>query len=379
MTRSLPALALAALAVPGLAAAQEPQRLRTEKAEVVVETVARGLQNPWGLAFLPDGRMLVTERPGRLRVVATNGQLSEPLGGTQPRVAARGQGGLLDVALDPNFAQNRLVYLSYAEDRGERRAGTSVMRARLNAAGTALEGGQVIFRQEPSHTGGNHFGSRLVFDRGGHLLVTLGDRFDLRDQAQNPANHLGKVVRITTEGRPAPENPLAGREGARPEIWSIGHRNIQAAALHPQTGQLWTIEHGARGGDEVNIPQPGRNYGWPVITYGVDYSGARIGEGTAKAGLEQPVYYWDPSIAPSGMTFYTGDRFPAWRGSILVGALSGKLLARLETSGAKVTAEERMLQGLGERIRDVRQGPDGFVYLLTDSANGRILRVRPAG
>jgi aldose sugar dehydrogenase len=379
MTRSLPALALAALAVPGLATAQEPQRLRTEKAEVVVETVARGLQNPWGLAFLPDGRMLVTERPGRLRVVATNGQLSEPLGGTQPRVAARGQGGLLDVALDPNFAQNRLVYLSYAEDRGERRAGTSVMRARLNAAGTALEGGQVIFRQEPSHTGGNHFGSRLVFDRGGHLLVTLGDRFDLRDQAQNPANHLGKVVRITTEGRPAPDNPFAGREGARPETWSIGHRNIQAAALHPQTGQLWTIEHGARGGDEVNIPQPGRNYGWPVITYGVDYSGARIGEGTAKAGLEQPVYYWDPSIAPSGMAFYTGDRFPAWRGSILVGALSGKLLARLETSGGKVTAEERMLQGLGERIRDVRQGPDGFVYLLTDSANGRILRVRPAG
>jgi aldose sugar dehydrogenase len=379
MTRPLPALALAALAVPGLAAAQEPQRLRTEKVEVVVETVARGLQNPWGLAFLPDGRMLVTERPGRLRVVATNGQLSELLGGTQPRVAARGQGGLLDVALDPNFAQNRLVYLSYAEDRGERRAGTSVMRARLNAAGTALEGGQVIFRQEPSHTGGNHFGSRLVFDRGGHLLVTLGDRFDLRDQAQNPANHLGKVVRITTEGRPAPDNPFAGREGARPETWSIGHRNIQAAALHPQTGQLWTIEHGARGGDEVNIPQPGRNYGWPVITYGVDYSGARIGEGTAKAGLEQPVYYWDPSIAPSGMAFYTGDRFPAWRGSILVGALSGKLLARLETSGGKVTAEERMLQGLGERIRDVRQGPDGFVYLLTDSANGRILRVRPAG
>jgi aldose sugar dehydrogenase len=379
MMRSLPALALAALALPGLATAQEPQRLRTDKAEVVVETVARGLQNPWGLAFLPDGRMLVTERPGRLRVVATNGQLSEPLGGTQPRVAARGQGGLLDVALDPNFAQNRLVYLSYAEDRGERRAGTSVMRARLNAAGTALEGGQVIFRQEPSHTGGNHFGSRLVFDRGGHLLVTLGDRFDLRDQAQNPANHLGKVVRITTEGRPAPDNPFAGREGARPETWSIGHRNIQAAALHPQTGQLWTIEHGARGGDEVNIPQPGRNYGWPVITYGVDYSGARIGEGTAKAGLEQPVYYWDPSIAPSGMAFYTGDRFPAWRGSILVGALSGKLLARLETSGGKVTAEERMLQGLGERIWDVRQGPDGFVYLLTDSANGRILRVRPAG
>jgi glucose/arabinose dehydrogenase len=323
--------------------------------------------------------MLVTERPGRLRIVSAGGQLSEPLATPMLRVAARGQGGLLDVALDPGFAQNRQVYLSYAEDRGEGRAGTSVMRARINESGTALEAPQVIFRQEPAHTGGNHWGSRLVFDREGNLFVTLGDRFDLRAQSQNPANHIGKVIRITREGRPTPGNPYLDREGARPEIWSVGHRNVQAAALHPQTGELWTVEHGARGGDEVNIPKPGKNYGWPVISYGVDYSGAKIGEGTAKPGLEQPVYYWDPSIAPSGMAFYTGDKFPAWRGSILVGALAGQLVTRLETQGGRVTGEERMLRELRERIRDVRQGPDGSVYLLTDATQGRILRLTPAG
>jgi len=367
-----------ALLLPTLASAQEAQRLKTQKAEVTVETVARGLENPWGLAFLPDGRMLVTERPGRLRVVAANGQLSEPLNLGALRIAARGQGGLLDIALDPAFAQNRLVYMTYAEDRGEGRAGTSIAKARLNQAGTGLENVQVIFRQEPAHTGRNHFGSRIVFDREGHMYVALGDRFDLREQAQNLANHIGKVIRITTDGKPAPGNPFLEREGARPEIWSMGHRNVQSAALNPQSGALWTVEHGARGGDEVNIPQRGRNYGWPVITYGVDYSGAKIGEGTAKPGLEQPAYYWDPSIAPSGMAFYTGDKFPAWRGSILVGALSGKLVSRLETNGDQVTGEERMLQQLGERIRDVRQGPDGFVYLLTDASQGRLIRLKPA-
>jgi glucose/arabinose dehydrogenase len=359
------------------ALAQDTQRLRTDKVEVIVETVARNLQNPWGLAFLPDGRMLVTERPGRLRIADADGSLSEPIQGV-PRVAARGQGGLLDVALDPNFAQNRLVYLSFAEDRGEGRAGTSVARGRLSQNGTALEAVQVIFRQEPTHTGNNHWGSRLVFDRDGNLFVTLGDRFDLRNQAQNPANHLGKIVRIKSDGGAAPNNPFLNREDAKPEIWSLGHRNLQSAALHPTTGELWTVEHGARGGDEVNIPQKGKNYGWPIISYGVDYSGAKIGEGTKKTGLEQPVYYWDPSIAPSGMAFYTGDKFPAWRGSILVGALAGKLVSRLETNGNRVTGEERMLQNLGERIRDVRQGPDGFVYLLTDSRDGRILRMKPA-
>ncbi len=373
-------LALAcALTLSGLspALAQDTQRFRTDKVEVIVETVARDLQNPWGLAFLPDNRMLVTERAGRLRIVEANGTLSAPIQGL-PRIAVRGQGGLLDVALDPNFTQNRLVYLSYAEERGEGRAGTSVARARLSDNGTALESLAVIFRQEPSHTGNNHWGSRLVFNREGNLFITLGDRFDLRNQAQNPANHIGKIVRIKPDGGPAPGNPFLNREDARPEIWSLGHRNLQSAALHPTTGELWTVEHGARGGDEVNIPQKGKNYGWPVISYGVDYSGGKIGEGSRKAGLEQPVYYWDPSIAPSGMAFYTGDKFPAWRGSILVGALSGKLVSRLDTNGNRVTGEERMLQQLGERIRDVRQGPDGFVYLLTDSRNGRILRMKPA-
>jgi glucose/arabinose dehydrogenase len=367
---------LALMTVSG-AYAQNSQRVRTDKAEVVVETVASGLQNPWSLAFLPDGHMLVTEKPGRLRVVTPEGRLSEPLQGIAG-ISARGQGGLLDVALAPDFARSRMVYLSFAEDRGGGRAGTSVMRGRLNQDATALESAQVIFRQEPSHTGGNHFGSRLVFDRDGNLFVTVGDRFDLRDQAQNPANLLGKMIHITPDGKPAPGNPFLNRQGTRPEIWSLGHRNVQGAALNPATGELWTAEHGARGGDEINIPRKGRNYGWPVITYGVDYSGAKIGEGTAKPGLEQPVYYWDPSIAPSGMTFYTGDKFPGWRGSILVGALAGKLVSRLETSGDKVTGEERMFQGLGERIRDVRQGPDGFIYLLTDSPQGRILRVKPA-
>jgi aldose sugar dehydrogenase len=370
------ACALALGAIPS-ALAQDTQRFRTDKIEVIVETVSRSLENPWGLAFLPDNRMLVTERPGRLRMVDADGNLSQPIQGV-PRVVARGQGGLLDVAIDPNFAQNRFVYLSFAEDRGEGRAGTSVARGRLNAEGTTLESVQIIFRQEPTHTGNNHWGSRLVFDREGHLFVTLGDRFDLRNQAQNPANHLGKIVHIKPEGGAAPNNPFLTREDARPEIWSLGHRNLQSAALHPTTGELWTVEHGARGGDEVNIPQKGRNYGWPVISYGVDYSGAKIGEGTKKAGLEQPIYHWDPSIAPSGMAFYTGDKFPAWRGSILVGALAGKLVSRLDTNGNRVTGEERMLQQLGERIRDVRQGPDGFVYLLTDSRNGRILRMRPA-
>jgi glucose/arabinose dehydrogenase len=378
MMKSRIALTFAfALGASCAALAQDTQRVRTDKVEVIVETVARGLQRPWGLTFLPDNSMLVTEKPGHLRIVSTDGTLSEPISG-MPRIAVRGQGGLLDVALDPNFSQNRLVYLSYAEDRGGGQAGTSVARGRLNETGTALGALQVIFRQEPAYTGGNHFGSRLVFDRDGNLFVTVGDRFDLRNQAQNPANHIGKIIHIKPEGGAAPNNPFLTREGTRPEIWSLGHRNVQGAALHPSTGELWTAEHGARGGDEINIPRKGKNYGWPVVSYGVDYSGVKIGEGTSKPGMEQPVYYWDPSIAPSGMAFYTGDKFPNWRGSILVGGLAGKLVSRLETSGDKVTGEERMLQSLGERIRDVRQGPDGFVYLLTDSAQGRILRMRPA-
>ena len=267
------------------------------------------------------------------------------------------------------------VYLSFSEPRAGGN-GTSVAKARLSANGTALEGLSVIFRQNPTINSNMHFGSRLVFDRTGALFVTVGDRYSQRDQAQNPANHLGKVLRISTEGGAAPGNPK--KEGWAPEIWSIGHRNVQGAALHPETGQLWTAEHGARGGDEVNTPKAGLNYGWPVITYGIDYSGAKIGEGTSKPGMEQPLFYWDPSIAPSGAAFYTGQVWPAWKNSLFVGALAGQMLVRLSTKGEAVTGEERLLTNLGERIRDVRQGPDGFLYLLSDDASGKILRVRPA-
>ena len=372
-----PLAAAGALLAAFPALAQGPQRFRTEKADLVVETVASGLENPWGLAFLPDGRMLVTEKEGRLRIVGADGAKSPALSGV-PRVSARGQGGLLDVALDPSFASNRVLYLSYAETRAGGGSGTSVARARLNTAGTGLEGPQVIFRQEPAHTGGNHYGSRFVFDRTGNLFVTVGDRYELRGEAQNPTNHIGKMIRIKPEGGAPDDSPLVGDAAKRPEIWSLGHRNVQGAALHPDTGELWTAEHGARGGDEINVVRKGKNYGWPVITYGVDYSGARIGEGTAKPGLEQPAFYWDPSIAPSGMAFYTGDKFPGWRGSVLVGALAGSLVARLELDGDKVVREERILESLSERIRDVRQGPDGLVYLLTDADRGRILRLKPA-
>lgn len=365
-------LALSALALTTPVGAQ--QRFPSSAGELAVDTVASGLEHPWGLAFLPDGRMLVTERPGRLRLVSASGEKSRPINGV-PNVVARGQGGLLDVALDPNFAQNRQIYLSYAEPRAGGN-GTSVAKARLSANGTALEGLNVIFRQNPAINSNMHFGSRLVFDRTGALFVTDGDRYSQRDQAQNPANHIGKLLRISADGGPAPGNPK--KEGWAPEIWSIGHRNVQGAALHPETGQLWTAEHAARGGDEVNTPKAGLNYGWPVITYGIDYSGAKIGEGTSKPGMEQPLFYWDPSIAPSGAVFYTGNVWPAWKNSLFVGALAGQMLARLSTKGEAVTGEERLLVGLNERIRDVRQGPDGFLYLLSDDASGKILRVRPA-
>jgi glucose/arabinose dehydrogenase len=345
------------------------------KGAVRVETIARGLEHPWALAFLPDGRLLVTERPGRLRIVHQDGRLSAPLAGV-PQVQARGQGGLLDVALDPQFADNRLVYLSYAEPGQGRTAGTAVARGRLDEG--RLEDVQVIYRQIPKVEGANHFGSRLVFARDGTLFVTQGERYDYRDQAQDLSSGLGKIVRLNPDGSVPRDNPFVGRAGARPEIWSYGHRNVQSAALHPPTGQLWTVEHGARGGDELNRPEAGKNYGWPVISYGVNYSGTKIGEGTAKPGMEQPLYYWDPVIAPSGMAFYTGDAFPDWRGSLLIGSLRPGLLVRLTLEDGRVAREERYLGDLGERIRDVRQGPDGLLYLLTDSSDGRLLRVLPA-
>jgi glucose/arabinose dehydrogenase len=295
-----------------------------------------------------------------------------------PKVYASGQGGLLDVQVGPDFASSGAVYLSYADPRDGGRNGTSVARGRLvmDGDGGRLEDVKVIFRQEPSYSSGNHFGSRIVFARDGSMFVTLGDRYSARDEAQNPANHLGKLVRIMPDGTPYAGNPK--KPGWRPEIWSIGHRNVQGAALNPETGKLWTAEHGARGGDEINIPEAGKNYGWPVITYGRDYSYMKIGEGTAKPGLEQPVYYWDPSIAPSGAAFYTGILFPEWKGNLFVGALAGTALHRLVLDGDKVVGEEKLLTDLGERIRDVRNGPDGAIWLLTDHPEGRVLRVVPA-
>ena len=344
----------------------------TDLYKVRVVTVARGLEHPWGLVFLPDGRILVTERPGRLRYVDRSGNVSKPLNGV-PEVFARGQGGLLDVALDPDFADNRLVYLSYAQP-GKGGGGTAVGRGRLIEGN--LEDFKVIFRQVPKANTKVHFGSRLVFSRDGKLFITIGERGQ-RDRAQDFSIHRGQVVRIMPDGSVPEDNPFVGRRGYRPETWSHGHRDPQGAALHPETGKLWTVEHGARGGDEINIPMRGRNYGWPVISYGRHYSGLEIGEGTHKEGMEQPVYYWDPSIAPSGLTFYTADAFPAWKGDLLIGALRGTMVVRLALEGKKVVKEERMLRSLNERIRDVRQGPDGFVYLLTDSGNGRILRLEP--
>jgi glucose/arabinose dehydrogenase len=338
------------------------------------ETVATGLDHPWGLAFLPDGRMLVTERTGALKLVGEGGKLEDVTG--IPTVAASGQGGLLDIALDPAFAENRLIYLSYAES-GEGGAGTAVARGKLSEDVRTLTNAEVIFRQVPKVSGGNHFGSRLVFAPDGKLFVTLGERFNFRDKAQALDNHFGKIVRINPDGSVPEDNPFVGRAGALPEIWSYGHRNPQSAAIHPQTGKLWTVEHGARGGDELNMPEAGKNYGWPVISYGVNYDGSKIGEGTAKAGMEQPVKYWVPSYAPSGMAFYTGDLFPQWKGSLFIGALAAQDLVRVDMKSGRPGTEQRLLGDLGERIRDVRQGPDGALYILTDSPDGSILKLVP--
>ncbi|MES2991179.1 MAG: PQQ-dependent sugar dehydrogenase [Pseudomonadota bacterium] len=338
-------------------------------------TVASGLRNPWSLAFLPEGRMLVTEKGGTMRIVSADGRVGEPLQGL-PKVESGGQGGLLDVVLDPKFADNALVYWSFSEADPEGGRGTSTAVARGRLDGNALRDVRVVFRQAPKFASSNHFGSRLVFARDGRLFVTLGDRFSRRDDAQTLDTHHGKVVRIESDGRVPADNPFVGRAGARPEIWSYGHRNVQGAALHPVTGELWTDEHGPQGGDELNVAERGKNYGWPVITYGAEYgSGAKIGEGTAKAGLEQPLAHWVPSIATSGLAFLTSERYPGWKGNAFIGALRAQLLVRLELDGRKVVREERLLQGFGERIRDVRQGPDGWLYLLTDSSNGRIVRL----
>lgn len=380
---SLPSRFLAALVL--LSAIMPPQRAEAEAARtrapqapasvIAVEPFAQGLEHPWSLAFLPDGRLLVTERPGRMRIIARDGLPSPPLEGV-PEVAATGQGGLLDVVLAPDFGGSGTIFFSFAEPRGDRRNATAVARARLIAGPGAgrLADVQIVFRQEPPHRGGLHFGSRLAFDRDGQLFVTLGERFEMV-HAQSLERHWGKVVRIAPDGRAAAGNPFLQRPDVLPEIYSTGHRNPQAAAIHPASGLLWVVEHGPRGGDEVNVVRAGRNYGWPLIGYGIDYSGQRLHETTHKQGLEQPAYYWVPSIAPSGMAFYDGALFPAWRGNLFVGALAGKALHRLVLDGETIVAEEVLLKDLGERIRDVRQGPDGALWLLTDDANGRVLRI----
>jgi glucose/arabinose dehydrogenase len=344
--------------------------------QLEVQTVATGLVHPWALAFLPDGKMLVTERPGRMRIVTPEGQLSPPLKGV-PDVWASGQGGLHDVVTDKAFTQNRTIYFCYAERTGGG-GRTAVARAKLNDGSGRLDELKIIFRQDGPLSSGNHYGCRIAQANDGNLFVTLGEHFSYRNEAQNLGNHLGKLIRITPDGGAPPDNPFVGRDGAKPEIWSFGHRNEQGLAINPATGDLWETEHGPRGGDEVNIIGKGRNYGWPVIGYGIDYSGEKIHEATAKGGMEQPIKYWVPSIAPSGMAFYNGKLFPKWNGSLFTGALAGKMLVRLSLNGNAVTGEERLLQNLYERIRDVRQGPDGALWLLTDSSAGRILRVSPA-
>lgn len=368
---------LAIAAAPAIAQDQTKAPRPAERHDVRVETITRGLEHPWAVQLMPDGRYLVTERPGRMRVVAADGRLSDPIQGV-PTVAATNQGGLLDVVLDPRFSETGTIYFTFAEPRGAGTNGTSVARARLVLSGNGgrLDDLRIIFRQLPATSGGLHFGSRIAIARDGNLFVALGERYQ-RDRAQEVGTHYGKVIRIRPDGSVPPDNPYLQSQAARPELWSIGHRNPQSAAIHPTTGKLWIVEHGARGGDEVNVPAPGKNYGWPIITYGRDYSGAKIGIGTQREGLEQPIYYWDPSIAPSGMAFYTADRAPRWRNSLFVGALAGQHLARLVLDGEKIIAEERLLEDLRERIRDVRMAPDGTLLVATDNADGRILRITP--
>ena len=339
---------------------------------LAVHTVAQGLSHPWSLAFLPDGRMLVTERPGRMRIVGRDGKLSQPLSGV-PGVVARGQAGLLDVALDRDFATNSTIYFCFNFDNG---GNAAVARARL-ANDTTLDEVKIIFRQQ-GPGGSNNHGCRIAQAPDKNLFITLGDHFGPRDEAQNLAVDNGKIARIGPNGEIPKDNPFVGKANARPEIWSYGHRNPQGLAFSPIDGKLWEQEHGPQGGDEINIVEKGKNYGWPVIGYGVDYGGAKIHESTHKAGMEQPLWHWTPSIAPSGLAIYTGDLFPSWKGNLFNGALKFQLLSRLEIKDGKVVKEERLLQGLNERIRDVRQGPDGALYLLTDNSAGRILRVAPA-
>ena len=370
------AILLAASFLIATGTRSEDASFASSAGQLDVQTIASGLVNPWSLAFLPDGRMLVTERPGRMRVVTAEGQLSPPLKGV-PEVWASNQGGLLDVIIDRSYAQNKTIYFCFSEGIGGG-GRTAVARATLNDGNGRLDDVKIIIRQEGPLSSGGHYGCRIVQANDGNLFVTLGEHFKYRDEAQNLGNHLGKLIRIAPDGSVPADNPFIGRADAKPEIWSYGHRNEQGLAINPASGDLWETEHGPRGGDEVNIIGKAKNYGWPVIGHGIDYSGARIHESAARNGMEQPIKYWVPSIAPSGMTFYTAGLFPKWTGSLFTGALEGRILVRLSLNGNTVTGEERLLQNLNERIRDVRQGPDGALWLLTDNSAGRILRVSPA-
>lgn len=333
--------------------------------------VTSSLENPWGVVPLPDGRFLVTEKPGRMRIVSSAGTVSEPISGV-PKVNASGQGGLMGLCLDPDFASNRMVYWSFSEPGNL----TAIAKGRLSADDRALENVTVIYRATPAYGGSLHYGGRVIFDRSGNLLASTGERSDLetRPQSQSVSSGLGKIVRINKDGQPVSGNPFTGQAGARPELYSIGHRNPQGLAIHPVTGDLWESEHGPKGGDEINRVEAGANYGWPVITYGIEYSGQRVGEGIyQKEGLTQPVYYWDPVVSPSGMTFYSSDRIPEWRNNLFIGALSGMHIVRLVIENNKVTGEERLLKGENQRFRDVTQGLDGALYAVTDQ--GRLYKI----
>jgi glucose/arabinose dehydrogenase len=352
------------------------QTFSSSAGAITVETVAQGLVHPWALAFLPDGRMLVTERPGRMRIVSREGKLSPPLAGV-PKVSAHGQAGLLDVALDRNFAQNRTIFFCFNENAG---GSVAVARALLDAGSAPrLDSVTIIFRQKGPPSSGNNVACRIAQGADNNLFVTLGDHFSAKELAQKLDNHIGKILRITPDGKAPPDNPFVHQQGALPEIWAYGVRNAEGLAFNPVDGKLWEQEHGPMGGDEINMIERGENYGWPVVSYGVNYDGTPVGTGKSSApGMAAPLWHWTPSIAPSGMAFYNGDLFPHWKGSLFNGALKYQLLSRLELNGDKVVKEERLLQGIHERIRDVRQGPDGALYLLTDNDAGRILRLVPA-
>ncbi len=366
---------LALLVLTAIAHAAQAQTYRSDEHSFTITRLVSGLAHPWAVAFLPDGRMLITERGGKLRI-SKDGKLEPEAVSGLPTVTPHGQGGLMDVVLHPNYAKNGMVYWSYS-GRGPDGVGTEVARGKL--VGNRIEGAEVLFKQSPKGNTGRHFGSRLVFDRAGFLYITLGDRGE-QERAQLPDDHAGSVIRLHDDGKLPKDNPFVGKQGWKPEKFTLGNRNMQGAAFHPVTGLLWTHEHGPQGGDEVNVIRAGVNYGWPVITYGANYgTGTKIGEGTHKEGMAQPLHRWVPSIAPSGMAFYTGERFPRWKGDLFVGALRDLLLVRLRLDGEKVVREERLLRGMLGRIRDVRAAPDGYIYLLTDEPSGVLARLEPAG